>query len=184
MNRDYFLDIVSKSYSKSDVCKFLSWNVNGYGIKRVTKLIEDFDVDVSHFDRGKNKRIRYERIVKECPVCFSEFETLGGHRYEKTTCSQSCSNTYFRSNVNHPNWKESSYRTTCFHYHKKECIVCSEANIVTVHHYDGNKKNNHPTNLIPICPTHHQYIHSAFKYLVEDVVDKYRNEFILKFNEA
>ena len=50
---------------------------------------------------------------------------------------------------------------------------CKEKNIVEVHHYDENKKNNSPSNLIPLCPTHHQYYHSRFKHLVQDKINDY-----------
>ena len=175
--------IIKISYSKSDVCRNLGWSINGWHLKKVTNLIEEYNIDTSHFDNGKSKVIKYERITKECPVCSSVFETLKGHKNEKTTCSCSCSNSYFRSNTNNPNWKEDVYRSTCFHYHTKKCIVCEECNIVTVHHYDGNNKNNHPTNLIPLCPTHHHYIHSSYAYLVKDIVDTYYNKFKITFNE-
>lgn len=92
------------------------------------------------------------------------------------TCSHSCSNTYFRTGPNNGNWKSTSYRTTCFHYHKKECVVCGENKIVTVHHLDEDRKNNSPDNLIPLCPTHHQYWHSRHKEDVYDVVMSYINE--------
>lgn len=53
-------------------------------------------------------------------------------------------------------------------------------NIVAVHHYDGNHDNNSPENLIPLCPTHHQYVHSRYKKLVQEKIDYYRSEFIKK----
>jgi hypothetical protein len=65
-------------------------------------------------------------------------------------------------------------------YHKKECVVCGENNIVEVHHLDGNSKNNLPKNLIPLCPTHHQYWHSKFKHLVVDKINQYINNFTIK----
>ena len=93
------------------------------------------------------------------------------------TCSHSCANTYFRSGINNPNWKENTYRTTCFLYHKKECIICGENKIVEVHHLDENNKNNSPNNLIPLCPTHHQYWHSRYKVEIEQKVIDYITEF-------
>lgn len=98
------------------------------------------------------------------------------------TCSYSCANKKFRSGENNGNWKQDTYVTTCFLYHKKECIICGEQNIVEVHHFDENKKNNSPTNLVPLCPTHHQYWHSRFKYLVEQKVIDYMNDFCYKYN--
>ena len=178
MERNEFVNIVKESKSKSDVCKLMSVAVNGRGYKRVNELISKYKVDISHFDGGKSKNTKYKLIDKECPVCGDVFETRNGHPKEKETCSYSCSNTYFRSGVNNPNWNDDTYRTTCFHYHNKECIVCGEDKIVDVHHYDENNKNNDPSNLVPLCPTHHMYLHSRHKHLILSIVDDYVKDFI------
>lgn len=57
-------------------------------------------------------------------------------------------------------------------------MICGENKIVAVHHYDENRKNNSIENLIPLCPTHHQYVHSRYKEEVMDKINKYRNQFI------
>ena len=126
------------------------------------------------------RKFIYEPIEKDCPICGTKFTTGKDSPREKITCSHSCANNYFRSGVNNPNWKENSYRTTCFHFHKKECIVCGEDKIVEVHHFDENNKNNSPNNLIPLCPTHHQYWHSRYKEEIEQIVIDY----ITKFNRV
>ena len=161
---------VNECFSLSDVCRLANWPINGSYLRKAKKLIED--LNTGHFGT-KPKLRKYERIIKECPVCKNEFETLSGHKREKTTCSHSCSNTFFRSGDNNPNWKEDSYRTTCFLYHKKECVVCGENNIVEVHHLDEDNKNNSPYNLIPLCPTHHQYWHSRYRGEVEPIIINY-----------
>ena len=108
------------------------------------------------------KNIRY------CLVCVDRIKSR-----DAKTCSYSCANTYFRSGEQNGNWKQDSYRSTCFLYHKKECVVCGENKIVEVHHMDENRNNNSPENLIPLCPNHHQYWHSRFRHLVEEIVIKY-----------
>ena len=123
------------------------------------------------------RKFIYEPIEKQCPVCDTLFITGKGSPREKMTCSYSCSNTYFRSGINNPNWKEDSYRSTCFHFHKKECVVCGENKVVEVHHLDENPKNNSPSNLIPLCPTHHQYWHSRYKEEIEQIVIDYITEY-------
>lgn len=106
---------------------------------------------------------------KDCPVCDAPIKNYK----TGTTCSYSCSNKHFRSGPNNSNWNENHYQTTCFHHHIKECVVCGESNIVEVHHLDEDHNNNIPENLIPLCPTHHQYWHSRFKSLVEPQVLEY-----------
>ena len=107
------------------------------------------------------------KILKSCPVCGTD-HSKGG-----ITCSYSCSNSYFRSGENNPNWKEENYRTTCWEHHEKKCIICDEEKIVAVHHYDLNHDNNDPENLVPLCPTHHQYVHSKYKDCVQSIIDEY-----------
>ena len=174
-----YVEIIKDCYSYSDFCRELNISLNGSGMKKVKKIIENHNLDISHFNKGYNKRIiKYEKIEKICPICEKSFTTSIGNRDEKTTCSHSCSNTYFRSGLDNGNWKESHYRTTCFLYHKKECIICKESKIVEVHHLDENKLNNIPSNLIPLCPTHHQYWHSRYKNEIEDKVYNYIKDFI------
>jgi len=125
------------------------------------------------------RKILYPQIEKTCPVCNKSFKTGQNAPKEKTTCSHACSNTFFRTGENHPNWKEDAYRSTCFYYHKKECIICKEDKIVEVHHLDENRYNNKPSNLVPLCPTHHQYWHSKFKSEIETKVLEYIKNFTL-----
>lgn len=116
-------------------------------------------------------------------------DKIGYQRREKTTCSRSCSNTSFRSGKNNGNWKDISeydsrsktfilkYRRICFENHKHECVICGENKILDVHHLDQNKFNNSPENLVPLCPTHHQYWHSRYKQEIEEKIYNYINEF-------
>jgi hypothetical protein len=119
-------------------------------------------------------------IEKTCPICNKMFSGVKSVMLKKVTCSYACSNTLFRSGENHGNWSEDSYRSTCFLHHAKKCIVCSEDKIVTVHHYNKNHNDNRPENLVPLCPTHHQYIHSRYANIIVDKVDEYVKMFITK----
>lgn len=116
--------------------------------------------------------------TKNCEACSKEFIWEGRGKtkaYKKARfCSRSCSSSVGGriKNANLPD-SERSYRAICFKYHKKECVVCGEDKIVAVHHYDHNHDNNNPENLVPLCPTHHQYVHSKYNYLVEDKIKKY-----------
>jgi len=170
--------IIETSKSKKETLEKLGWKLNGYHYQKLNSYISDNNIDISHFDGGNLKRQKWKIIEKDCPVCGEIFTTKKDHPREKVTCSYSCSNTYFRSGKDNPNWKETQYKTTCFLYHEKKCIICGEEKIVTVHHYDKNRENNNPENLIPMCPTHHQYVHSRYINEVIDVVNEYRDRFI------
>lgn len=70
----------------------------------------------------------------------------------------------------------SMYQTICFAHHAKKCIVCEEERIIEVHHLDENSTNNNPENLVPLCPTHHQYWHSRHRLIIENDVLNYISE--------
>lgn len=129
----------------------------------------DKDYTIGNIKKHQNYCYLNPKNIKKCPVCDDPIKNYK----TSVTCSYSCSNKHFRTGPNHGNWKDSSYRTTCFHYHEKKCIICNEENIVEVHHFDGNNANNDPLNLVPLCPTHHQYLHSRYKHLIEDQVISY-----------
>jgi hypothetical protein len=110
----------------------------------------------------------------ECPVCGKQKKS----KYNKT-CSYSCANTLFRSGKNNPNYNEQKYRNLCFDNHGKKCIVCGEEKIVAVHHINEDHSDNRVDNLVPLCPTHHQYVHSRHK----DEILPYIQEFVKRFGD-
>jgi 5-methylcytosine-specific restriction endonuclease McrA len=92
---------------------------------------------------------------------------------------------FFRRGKNNGNYStgnadERSYRVICFKWHDKKCIICGEDKIVDVHHMDRDHDNNSPENLIPLCPTHHKYMHSRHIDLIKDDVDSYIDNFKIK----
>ena len=83
------------------------------------------------------------------------------------------------SGENHPNWNLDHYRNICFKHHEYRCVVCEHNLIVEVHHLDGDNTNNHPSNLIPLCPTHHKCWHShTHRKEVDEKVFQYQQDFI------
>ena len=175
-------EIIKNSQTKAEAIRRIFGFDNGTTRRKFEILISDKKYDISHFSSQPRK---YKKIIKICPVCGNNFEDKENHARSKKTCSHSCSNTYFRSGINNPNHvkniekSEYSYRTICFFYHKKKCVVCDETKIVSVHHHDENHQNNDPSNLVPLCPTHHQYIHSRYKNEIIDIVNEYVYNFKL-----
>lgn len=176
---------ISNSYTYSDCIRNLKWPDNGSSYRKIKLIIKNNAIDISHFDRyHRNKeRRKYNVIKKTCPICGKKFDTLDGHPQEKTTCSYSCSNTYFNGIVRNVNEDNLNYRTICFRHHGKQCIICGEKNIVAVHHMDQNHGNKSPENLIPLCPTHHGYWHSKYRSEIEDAVIGHINDFIRRDDE-
>ena len=113
--------------------------------------------------------------MRYCPICGKEVTRAGA-----TTCSRSCANRLFRTKQRNPNWNENAYRSTCFAFHEKKCVVCGERKIIAVHHYNHNHEDNRPENLIPICPTHHAYVHSRYAAEVLPLIEEYRENWLLE----
>ena len=137
---------------------------------------------LNHFDGGRSKNTIYQTIVKICPVCDTEFETLEGHSREKTVCSHSCSNVFFRSGKKNGNFKHghtrrgSKYRSICFDHYPYKCALCNWKKTVEVHHIDGNNKNNSIENLIPLCPNHHRLtVMNKYKEEIEQKIQEFKS---------
>ena len=103
--------------------------------------------------------------LKNCPNCNKIMLN-----YKNKACSKEC--------LRSLKGNKESHRLICFKFYKKECLVCMESNVVDVHHLDGDHTNDQPNNLIPLCPTHHTYLHRGFDSLIINQI----NEKIIKIN--
>ena len=112
--------------------------------------------------------------IRLCQVCEKPIKNYKG---SKGTCSHACANILFRSGENNGMYKGTHYTQICFTNHKKECIICGEFRIVAVHHMNEDHGDNRPENLVPLCPTHHTYMHSKYKDMILPQVEKYLKEF-------
>jgi len=54
-----------------------------------------------------------------------------------------------------------NYRDRCLSAKDKECELCGRPNKIDVHHIDGDRTNNHITNLMPVCRECHMAIHNG-----------------------
>lgn len=106
--------------------------------------------------------------LRLCEVCNGPIKD---YRHSKGTCSHGCANIRWAHVKNKD--ETLGYQALCFRYHEKKCIVCGEDKIVAVHHNDCDHNNNDVENLIPLCPTHHQYVHSQYKDEVQPIIDEY-----------
>lgn len=186
IKREEIAKIVSESVSKSEVCRKLGLYTNGTGLRLVNKLIMRFKLNTSHFSHkaavDKFNR-KWKMITKICPVCGKTFETQEGHKREKITCSHSCSNTFFAKKRNLPE-KYKSYRTMCFKNWEKKCLICGFDCVVEVHHLNHNHSDNRLENLIPLCPNHHQMLHTKkYSDMVKNEISKLISQRTLILND-
>ena len=114
-----------------------------------------------------------------CFCCGSSFVVVERENQyptkEQYFCSRSCSNSIggkAKADKYHSD-ADASYRTVAWRYHEKRCVVCGEDKVVAVHHLNEVHMDNRPENLIPLCPTHHQYMHSRYREFIQDKIDEY-----------
>jgi hypothetical protein len=109
---------------------------------------------------------------KICECCGNEF-IWQGRRFTKSFerakfCSRSCSNNrqmWWNENATH-------YRTIALQNWAHECAICGFNKVVAIHHVDEDHFNNDPKNLIPLCPNHHEMVHSKWKYEVQPEINR------------
>jgi hypothetical protein len=53
----------------------------------------------------------------------------------------------------------SSYRNLCLATSNGECVACGDSEKVVAHHIDGDRYNDDPDNLVPMCPSCHRSVH-------------------------
>lgn len=132
------------------------------------------EVIVSNYKRHEQACYLNPNNIKHCVICDAPIKD---YKRSKGTCSHKCSNKFFSHLRNKPK-TYSKYTTICWKEHKKECIVCGENKIVAVHHLNEDHNDNRIENLIPLCPTHHQYMHSRYKSEILPIVEEYVKTFI------
>jgi len=150
---------VSIENKKESSCKFCNKIIYTPGLKPHEKFC---------YLNPKNK--------KECPVCGKPIKK---YRINKT-CSAKCGVLISKNEscAEKNSGNSLQYRLICFKYHGKKCLICKEELIVQAHHLDGNRANNIPENLIPVCPTHHAYCHhKKYWYIIKEYIEKYIEKF-------
>ena len=84
---------ISESNSITDLLgKNLQLSTNGSNCKLIRKIIEDENLDTSHFRTLIKPKRKYELIDKKCKICNNTFVVSSGSKKEKNYCSVSCSN--------------------------------------------------------------------------------------------
>jgi len=129
--------------------------------------------------QGIKKFGEYKVFRVQCGACGRDYDVKEREKLfpQKSSyfCSRSCANSVggkAKAQKHYPD-DIASYTAVAWRYHDKRCVVCGESNIVAVHHLNENHNDNDPKNLVPLCPTHHQYMHSRYKQEIQEFVDNY-----------
>ena len=125
------------------------------------------------FEKSKIKKRPFWKCKCDC----GQIKSISA-KHLKGNNVKTCGGKIHRIGKNNGNWKNESYQSTCFFYHGKKCLICEESKIVAAHHVNGNHNDNRPENLVPLCPTHHQYVHSKHKNEVQPSIEKYLNNYL------
>ena len=168
--REQLEEAIKNSNNRWEVLN--KFNISGVVFNR---LLRTHNIESPKWDRHYYRRV--PRKTKICWHCQKEFEikdTKIGNT--QRTCSKACSNSYFNTKKDgNGKTPKTSYIRICFDANPFECIICGEKNSVDVHHFDGDHRNKSLTNLIPLCPTHHRYMHTRkLKSLIIDKVNQFR----------
>lgn len=125
------------------------------------------------YDEQLGKIIKFEVSCSGCDAMFIVEEREKQFPLkEDYYCSRVCANSV-GGKAKAEKMENPHYRTICFKYHEKKCIICGEDIAMSVHHADYNHDNDDPENLIPMCMNHHHYMHSRHRVLIEDQVKEY-----------
>lgn len=121
--------------------------------------------------------LKYFQVL--CQSCNKSFTVREREKQfpkkEKYFCSRSCSNsTGGKAKANKYHYDEiATYSTVAWRHHQRKCLVCGEERVVAAHHLNEVHSDNRPENLVPLCPTHHMYMHSKHKVVIEHLVNEY-----------
>jgi hypothetical protein len=147
------------------------------------KKLESYALNIEIINkRVDNKLGKYQMFDVNCQACNKLYyvrersKSFPSKKYY--FCSRNCANSIGgKAKAEKYHYDEvATYTTVAWRYHEKKCVACGEDKIVAVHHLNEIHSDNDPKNLVPLCPTHHQYVHSRYKYLVEDKINCYLKE--------
>jgi hypothetical protein len=128
---------------------------------------------------GNKKFGEYKNFTVTCSACDKDFfvkeRELLHPKKDAYFCSRNCANSTGgkAKSVKYHYDEVANYATVAWRHHKRECVACGENNVVAAHHLNEDHSDNRPENFVPLCPTHHHYIHSKYKYLIIDKVNNY-----------
>lgn len=133
-NKEELIQWISECYSIADVCRKLEIVPYGDNYKKVKEIIEENNLDVSHFRKGawnKGKKIKTSKTqyasIEEILIENSDYTNTG--KLKKKL------------------WKEG--------LKEQKCEICGYTENLELHHINGQPTDNRLENLQILCPNCH-----------------------------
>lgn len=71
------------------------------------------------------------------------------------------------------------YRRIAFEHHDRKCTECGATDNIEVHHIDGDRGNNDPQNLLPLCHACHRGVHRGnHEYLSDQLKSREQRGYV------
>lgn len=159
--------ILDTSKTLADIAIALGYSAHGRNTGSITRFLLKNGL---HFTSSSTRDKKL--LTKICVNCGEEFLVSANNKKhaEQLTCSQYCSSNYLPFKIKRVVAKvgglASSYPLVAKRNNLTYCCICNEKEVVDIHHLDEDRTNNDISNLVPLCPTHHAYMHRGKSNLI------------------
>jgi len=166
LNSGLLLRLLETEKTLGSICKGLGYSTHGRNTGALTVFLSSNNIEFKNHSQ-KTKELE----SRSCVHCGKEFFVSVNNKeeYKVLTCSYACSGAYppFISNrVIAKVGEAKSYPIVAKRAGLSSCCICGESEVLDVHHLDEDRDNNEISNLVPLCPTHHAYLHRGKSELI------------------
>jgi hypothetical protein len=155
------------------VCIGLGYSAHGRNTGALTVFLNSNKIE---FKNHTQKTLELE--ARNCVHCGSQFHVSvhDKNKYKVLTCSSACSGAYpeyIKKRVKAKVGEATSYPIVAKRAGMIACCICGESEVLDIHHLDEDSSNNDINNLVPLCPTHHAYMHRGKSDLIFSTLLEY-----------
>jgi hypothetical protein len=166
LNSGLLLNILDREKTLAKVCFELGYSAHGRNTGALTIFLATNNILFKNHSQ-KTKKLE----SRNCVHCGTEFYVSVHNKkeYKVLTCSHACSGAYpefVNNRVIAKVGEAKSYPIIAKRAGLTSCCICGESEVIDIHHLDEDKHNNELSNLVPLCPTHHAYLHRGKSDLI------------------
>jgi len=167
------LRLLETERTLGSICTALGYSTHGRNTGTLTVFLASNNIEFKNHSQ-KTKELE----ARKCVHCGNEFfvSIKNKKEYKILTCSRACSGAYpeyINSRVTNKVGVAASYPIVAKRAGLTSCCICGESEVLDIHHLDENHENNDLSNLVPLCPTHHAYLHRGKSDLIFDKLIDY-----------